>query len=176
MPKSRSSKQATASELTSRLKVGRGVVFADFTGLSVKEMETLRRELRTAGVSYEVVKKTILRRSLGDAGFDGAAVAQLKGSVGVAVSEHDEVEPAKLLAAFAKTHEKLQFLGGLLEQKFVGVAMVQTLSQLPSKQELLAKLVGSIHAPVSGFVRALKGNLIGLVQVIRGMQNAKSKM
>jgi len=86
----------------------------------------------------------------------------------------DEVSAARIVNNFSKTHEILQVFGGVLEGKFISVAMVKSLANLPSKQELLAKLVGSINAPVSGFVNVLAGNLRGLVGVLNNI--AKSKV
>lgn len=167
MAKTRSIKESSVSRVTDKLKQGKGIVFADFTGLFVKEMQELRAELRKAGIYYEVVKKTLLKKGLSDAGLADISIDKLKGSVSVAVSEEDEIVPAKTLVEFAKKHDKLQVLGGVMESKFIDDVKVKSLAQLPSKSELLGKLVGSINAPLSGLVGVLQGNLRGLVQVLR---------
>ncbi|MFZ5390944.1 MAG: 50S ribosomal protein L10, partial [Patescibacteria group bacterium] len=170
MAKSRSSKIATAKSLSQSLSSAKGVVMADFTGLGVKDLQELRKTLRDKGISYEVVKKTVLRRSLESAGLKEASAADLpNGSVSLAVSQNDEVETAKLLADYGKTHDKFKILGGILEKTFVNADKVNELSKLPSKQELLGQVVGSIAAPLSGFVNVLQGNLRGLVQVLKAM-------
>jgi large subunit ribosomal protein L10 len=173
MAKTRQAKEKVLSEVAAFLKKAKGLVFADYAGLTVKDMQELRRTLRSKGVSYEVVKKTILRRGLKEVGFDKVNVDNLKGMISVAVSESDEVEPAKQVMAFAKTHEKFQVLGGILETNFVDAAKVKELAKLPGKQELLGQLVGTIAAPISGLVNVLQGNLRGLVQVLSQIGNRK---
>ncbi len=172
MAKSRASKVATAKSLSESLASAKGVVMADFTGLGVKELQELRKNLRDKGISYEVVKKTVLKRSLSSAGLTEAAEANLpNGSVSLAVSQVDEVEAAKLLADYGKTHDKFKILGGILEKAFVNADKVNELSKLPSKQELLGQVVGSIASPLSGLVNVLQGNLRGLVQVFKAMSS-----
>jgi len=171
MAKKRPAKEESVAKVVELLKSARGLVFADYTGLTVKDLQDLRRQLRAQGVSYEVTKKTLLGRSLKAAGLNEITTEALKGSVSVAVSQTDEVEPARILVGFAKTHEKLQLLGGILEAKFIDGAKVRSLAKLPSKQELLGQLVGTIAAPLSGFVNVLQGNLRGLVQVLKVLSN-----
>lgn len=173
MAKTRQAKEKVLSEVAAFLKKAKGLVFADYAGLTVKDMQELRRTLRSKGVSYEVVKKTILRRGLKEVGFDKVNVDNLKGMVSIAVSESDEVEPAKQVMIFAKTHEKFQVLGGILETNFVDAAKVKELAKLPGKQELLGQLVGTIAAPISSLVNVLQGNLRGLVRVLSQIGNRK---
>lgn len=174
MAKTRLSKETSVSRVTDKLKTGKGIVFADFTGLLVKEIQELRTELRKAGVYYEVVKKTILKRGLAGAGLNNVSVDELKGSVSVAVSNDDEVVPAKTLVAFAKNHDKLKVLGGVLASSYVDESRIKALAKLPGKQELLGKLVGSIQAPLAGLVNVLQGNIRGLVQVLKAISEKSS--
>lgn len=167
MAKTRAIKEASVSRLVDNLKSGRGIVFADFTGLLVKEMQEIRRELRKSGIYFEVVKKTLLKRGLAEAGLKEVPVDKIIGSVSVAVSSEDEIVPAKTIVTFAKKFDKLKVLGGVLESNYVDDNKVKSLAQLPSKPELLGKLVGSINAPLSGFVNVLQGNIRGLVQVLK---------
>ena len=174
MAKSRQAKEAAVARMSQQLKAGRGIVFADFTGLLVKELQELRVALRQAGVYYEVVKKTLLKRGLSDAGLTNISVDGLGGSVSVAVSREDEVAPAKTLIDFAKTHDKLKVFGGVLENNYVEADKIKFLAKLPSKPELLGQLVGSIKAPLTGLVNVLQGNLRGLVQVLKAVGDKKS--
>jgi large subunit ribosomal protein L10 len=169
MAKKRQAKEKSIVEVTALLKGAKGVVFADYTGLSVKDLQELRRQLRVKGVSYEVTKKTLLAKALKQAGLESVSVTSLQGSVSLAASQSDEVEPAKLLSGFAKTHDKLKLLGGILELNFIDASKVGSLASLPSRDELLAKVVGSLASPMSGMVNVLQGNLRGLVQVLRAM-------
>ncbi len=166
MPKTRQKKESLVAELITALKDSKGAVFADFTGLTVKEISELRKILREQGIAYEVLKKTLLAKSLDKVQINGLSVDNFVGSISLATSPNDEVAPAKLLVEFAKKHEKLQILGGLMNQSFVGQEQVKFLAKLPSKQELLGKLVGTITAPAVGLLRVLSGNLRGLLQIL----------
>ncbi len=167
MAKSRRAKEQSLKEVGAMLQGARGIVFVDYAGLTVKEMQELRRTLSAKGVAFEVAKKTVLGRAFKSAGLSQVDVAGLNGMVSLATSGTDEVEAARELTAFAKTHEKMKLLGGVLEGAFVDAARIKELAKLPGKQELLGILVGTLQAPLAGFVNVLQGNLRGLVQVLR---------
>lgn len=171
MAKSKSSKIQTVADLASQLKSAKGLVFANYTGLTVKEMQELRKALRVVGVSYEVAAKTLISRAFGEVGLDSNITKSLSGGVSVAISQTDEVSPARALLEFSKTHDKFQLIGGLLEAKFIDAVRVKELAKLPSRAELLAKLVGSIKSPLNGLAQVLQGNLRGLVQVLSAKAN-----
>jgi large subunit ribosomal protein L10 len=111
-------------------------------------------------------------RALADAGLE-SSVKAMEGQIAISISQADEVAPAKIIAKFANGKETLKIMGGILGTKSMSVAEVNALSVLPSKEELLAKLVGTINAPVSGFVNVLAGNLRGLVQVLKSVADSK---
>jgi len=167
MAKSKISKVKTLSELTEMVKSARGMVFANYAGLTVKDMQELRRHLRAQGISYEVAKKTLLEKAFKDAGLTDINVKQIQGMVSLATSATDEVEPAKQVVEFSKTHDKFKVLGGVMESAFIDNTRVLALAKLPSKQQLLGQLVGVIAAPMTGLVRVMQGNLRGLVQVLK---------
>lgn len=172
MAKTRVQKEEALSSLTEGLKTAKGVVFANFQGLKVKESEELRKKCREEGVRYVASKKTILDRALKDAGHEVDAKA-FSGGVSVVLGS-DEVAPAQIIAEYAKTHEVLKIFGGILEGSFIDAAKVTALSKLPSKQQLLGQLVGTLNAPVSGFVNVLAGNLRGFVTVLDAVKEKKS--
>lgn len=175
MAKSRASKEQSKSVVQEMLTDAKGVVLADFTGLSVKDMQELRRELRKEGLSYEAVKKTVFKKALAEAGLPEAVdVKTIQGSLSVAVSKEDEVAAARAVSAFAKTHDKLKILGGILEKSFIAATKVKALADLPSKQQLLGQVVGTMQAPVTGFVRVLQGNVRGLLYALKAIQEKKS--
>lgn len=173
MPKTRAEKEAVVQDLTEKLGRMRSMVFANYEGLTVKEVEELRRELAKAGVTYSVAKKTLLARAMELAGtsIDPRTIA---GNFGTAIAFEDEVAPARIMATFAKQHEALRMVAGVLEGKLLDKAAVVALAKLPSKQELIGKAVGSIAAPLSGFVRVLAGNLRGLVYTLQAIKESKS--
>jgi len=172
MAQTRSQKEAIVKKLAQSLKNSKAVVFSDFKGFTVKDMTALRRELREQGVELSVVKKTLINLALKDAKIE-ADVEKMEGQIAVAVSEKDEVAAAKIIEKFAKANENIKIVGGILGTKELLAEEVKALAKLPSKEELLSKLVGTLNAPVSGFVNVLAGNLRGLVQVLKAIGDAK---
>lgn len=173
MPKTKQQKQETVKSLEDGLKQAKAVVFANFQGLKVSESEELRRECRKNDIKVVAAKKTLVKRACEDVGLKDIDPKVFAGGVATFMALGDEVSAAKVVSAFAKTHEVLKIFGGVLENKFVDAIAVKSLASLPGKQELLARLVGSINAPVSGFVNVLAGNLRGLVGVLNNIAKAK---
>lgn len=173
MAKTREKKEQEVGLLKDNLEKSKSVVFANYNGLKVKEVEELRKKCRAERVGYQVVKKTLLKKSLSEVKMESEAVSDFNGGIAVTFGFDDEVAPAKILNDFAKEHEALEFFGGFLEGSYVGPEKILALAKLPSKQELLAKVVGSIKAPVSGFVNVMAGNLRGLVQVLNAIKENK---
>jgi len=179
MPKTRQEKEITINSLTEDLARFKAAVFFDFTGLKVKHINQLRRLCEKEKINYIVAKKTIMKIALEKAGIAGFEPKSLVGNVAMAIGFEDEVAPAKLIAKFAKDNEALKLLAGILvagpkEYKFLDLAGVKSLASLPSKLELLAKMVGSIQAPLAGLVNVLSGNLRGLVQVLNSIKDKKT--
>jgi large subunit ribosomal protein L10 len=173
MPKSKQQKQETLSQTTQDAKDAKSIVFVGYHGLTVVQLEELRKQLRDEQVKFQVIKKTLIKKVLDDVKLD-VDVKNLGQGLAVAFGMNDEVSPAKILAKFQKENDALQIYGGVLEQKFMDEDQVVALSKLLSKPELYAKLVGSINAPVSGFVNVLSGTMRGLVQVINGIKDSKA--
>lgn len=173
MAKSRQQKEETLKTLKEKLAQAKSVVFASFAGLKAKEIEDLRSRVRKEGMTYTVAKKSLMKKVFDEAGVSGADPKNLSGSIGTLLSS-DEVGGAKLLDTFRKDHESLKLLGGILENRFVDAAGVLALAKLPSKQELLAKLAGSLQAPISGFVNVLAENLRALLNVLNAIKSKKS--
>ncbi len=174
MPKSKQQKQEIARDLSVRFGKATSVVFTSFNGLGVKDNEVLRSALFAKDSEYYAAKKTLLKRGLDELKIEGADLAQLDGQVAVTFGYVDEVAPAKAIAHFKKANEgKIEFLGGILENRYIDAQAVTALATLPSKEELYAKIVGSINAPVSGFVNVLAGNLHSLVRVLSAIQTTK---
>ncbi len=176
MAKSRKQKELTLGDLTEQLGKAKSVVFADMKGLTVKDATAFRNKARKENVGVLVAKKTLMRLAFKEAGYDGVDPSALQGSLVLVTGFDDEVAPAKLAAEFAKDHEALKIVAGVLERKLVDAASITALSKLPSKQELIAKLVGSINAPLSGFVNVLAGNLRGLVNVMNAIKDQKASV
>jgi large subunit ribosomal protein L10 len=172
MPKTRQQKQELVEKMSAKFKGGKAAIFANYCGLNATDTELLRRKCRLEDVDFIALKKTLLTLVLKDNGIENFDAKDMEGSLGVAISK-DEVSAAKILKEFAKTHDKVTFMGGVLEGKLLQVAEVKALASLPSKQELLAKLVGTLNAPLTGFVNVLQGNIRGLVNVLNAVKNTK---
>jgi len=154
------------------LQSAKSVVFVGYHGLTVPEIEILRAQARAEGILLRVIKKTLLQRAFASQKLDINA-KELGKDLAVAFSNSDEVAAAKILNKFKKEHDALKIYGGLLENKLIDAAAVLSLAKLPGKLELYAKLVGSMNAPVSGFVNVLSGTMRGLVNVLNGIKDAK---
>jgi large subunit ribosomal protein L10 len=166
-------KKEIVTDLSEKLKNSKAVVFSDYKGLAVKDMMRLRKDLREQGIDFKVTKKTLMDLAFKNAKIE-ADVNKMEGQLALAISSEDEVAAAKIMAKTAKENENLKILGGILGIKFLEKEEVMALSKLPSKEELLAKLVGTLNAPVSGFVNVLAGNLRGLVNVLKAVADNKA--
>lgn len=171
---SRQVKETQVSELAALLGNAKLTAFAQYQGLSVKDLQSLRREAREAGVTIKVVKNRLVRVALGqNEQLKNVDTSLLTGQLLYAMSAEDEVAPAQVLAKFAKTHDALQLIGAidatgtLMEQ-----ADVKALAALPTKEQLRGMLVGTIAAPLSGFVNVLAGNVRGVLNVLNARAEA----
>ena len=160
--------------LTEKIKVAKSAVFVDFKGLIVKDSTELKKSLRASGVEYVVVRKTLLDIALKNAGIEGVSIKSMEGQIALSLSNNDEVSAAKIIDTFAKTNDKVKMLGGLLGTQVMSAAEVKALAKIPSKEQLLGQLVGTLNAPISGFVNVLAGNLRGLVQVLNAVKEQKA--
>jgi len=170
----RNQKHELVKELTEKIKAAKSVFFVDFKGLKVKDATILKKSLRAAEVEYVVVRKTLIDIALKNAGIEGANIAKVEGQVALSLSVADEVVGAKIIDTFAKTNENVKMLGGVLGTQLMTAAEVKALAKVPSREQLLGQLVGTLNAPVSGFVNVLAGNLRGLVQVLGAISEQKA--
>lgn len=173
MAKTKLQKDEFIKQFTDSLAKAKSLVFVHFDGLKVKEIEELRKIFRKENVHYVVAKKTLLKKAFETAGVKNFDPATLEKEIGVAFGMTDEVAPARIIQKFSKDHEALKAFGGVLENSYVGKEKVIELASLPSREELLAKVVGSMNAPVSGFVNVLAGNLRNLVYVLSAIKDTK---
>ncbi len=149
----------------------KGVVFFNYANLTVHQFEELRSKLREEDTKVRVIKRKLLQLAFKNKKIEVADDA-VSAQVAIATGS-DEVLPAKVIADFKKDHKDIEFYGGLLESNFIDAAQVQQMSTLPTKQELLAKVVGSLNAPMSGFVNVMSGNLRGLVTALNAIKEQK---
>jgi large subunit ribosomal protein L10 len=166
MATTRQQKEETLKEITADMAVAKGVVFVDLHGLTVEQSQILRRSLREKGVKTKVAKKTLIVLAGKENGFE-IDKAMLDGQIALAFSMEDEVAAAQELYKMGKKNEAIQLVGGIFEGKVADKAMITTVAQLPSREELLAKLVGSMNAPISGFHGVSRNIISGFVQVCK---------
>ena len=156
-------KKAQVAELIEALKGATTGVLVDYRGLTVEEDTKLRNDLRAAGVKYFVVKNTLLRLAANQTGLEDLD-SILHGPTALAISE-DAVAPAKVLADFAKDNETLEIKSGFMDGKVLSLDEIKTLAKTPSKEVLIAKLMGSLNSPISGLARLLSTIAEGGVEI-----------
>lgn len=170
----RQEKEEIVKKLVDKFNSAEAVVFMDYAGMTVADFGKLRKELRKTKGSVLIAKNTLVKRALDKSDRKGLKIEQFKGPIALAFSGDDVVAPARLIQKLAKEQKKNRIMKGLLENKLIEKTAVVSLAQLPTKPEMLGKLVGTIQAPISGFVNVLAGNLRGLVQVLSAIKDAKS--
>ena len=146
-------KKGVVAEIAEKLQKSASCVVVDYKGLKVEELTELRNKFREAGIDYKVYKNTLVRRAAAEVGnmaqFDDV---NLVGTNAIAFGYEDPVAPAKIVNDFAKTHPKIELKMGFVEGEFYDAENIKKLAEIPSREELIAKLLGSLKAPVSNFV------------------------
>jgi len=168
----RSEKEQLVEEMKAKVAEAKTVVLVNYQGLKVKEIYNLKKKLFEAGIKFQIVKNSLMKITLKDAGIDFDATL-LDQPIAVVWGMEDEIAPAKSTVSFTKEAEKLQIVGGIVNGKFVDASIIKQLAALPSREELLAKLVGTLNAPMSGLVNVLQGNLRSLVYILSQYQAKK---
>ncbi|MDD5568999.1 MAG: 50S ribosomal protein L10 [Candidatus Pacebacteria bacterium] len=165
MPLTKEKKQSIVSDLETKIARQKAMVFMDFTGVKVKDLAELRNQLKEQGSELKVAKKTLLKIALKNKNIE-LDPKDIPGEIALALGYEDEVAPSKAIYQFVKINKKAKILGGYLMRKFYGAEQIINLAQLPGREQLLGNLVGTINAPISGFVSALHGNLRNLVYAL----------
>lgn len=157
-------KNEVLSELKALFETSSASVASDYSGLKANEMTALRKAMAEKGIRLVVTKNTLVKKALEQAGLEIDQTILDKPAI-FAFGE-DEVETAKVLSVFAKEHNALEILGGIIRGEATDQAKIKTLALLPSREELQGKLVGILAAPTYGLVNVLHGNIRGLVSVL----------
>ena len=147
-------KKPVVEEISNSIKDAAAVVLVNYKGTNVEQDTQMRKELREAGVVYKVYKNTMMNFA-----FKGTACEELcqhlEGTNALAVCTEDATAPARILAKYAKTVPTLELVAGVVEDAYYDKAGIEALSQVPSREELLGKLLGSIQSPIANFARVL---------------------
>ncbi len=148
-------KQPVVQEISSAIDGAQSVVLVDHRGLTVQQDTELRKQLREAGVTYKVYKNTMMNFAFKGTDCEGLSDL-LNGPSALAVSKDDATAPARILCEFAKKAEKLEIKGGVVEGKVLDVDALKEVSQVPSRDVLLSRLLGSFQSPIASFARVIK--------------------
>ena len=148
-------KQKAVAELAEQIRNSVSGVLVNYQGISVDADTAMRKELREAGVRYTVVKNTLTGRACDMVGY-GDMKPYLNGMTAIAISENDAVAPAKILKKYADKVESFQILAGYLDGAVIDATTVNALADIPSKETLIAKFLGSIQSPLYGFAYAIQ--------------------
>ncbi|MDF2887135.1 MAG: ribosomal protein [Lacrimispora sp.] len=148
-------KQPVVSEIKELLEGAETAVVVDYRGITVAQDTDLRKKLREAGISYKVYKNTMIRFAAEGTVFEALAPV-LEGPTAIAVSKTDATAPARILAEFAKKAPALEIKGGVVEGVFYDAKAMEMISNIPSREILLGRLLGSIQSPITNFARVLK--------------------
>ena len=173
---SRAAKEQAVDTLTGELGRIKLAVMTDYRGLTVREVEELRTTLRDQGITYRVAKNTLLRLATkNNPALKGIDPATFTGPMALAMGFDDEVAPARVIFQYAKAHDALEIAGAITgDGQVLSPAQVKALANLPTREQLIAQLVGTIAAPLSGFVGVMSGNLRSIVYVLNALQEQKA--
>ncbi len=168
MAKTRQQKEQDLQELTEKVKAAKSIVLTEYRGTSVKDIDTFRRSLEKEHVFTKVYKVTLIRKAFEAAGIPSASI-DYKTPVVLSISEEDETAPARVIKTVGKDVKTISMLAGVADGQFLTKAQMESLADMPSKDQLRAQLVGTLNAPISGFVNVLAGNLRGLINVLNAI-------
>ena len=147
-------KKPIVEEISENIKDAQSVVLVDYRGLTVEEDTKLRKELRNAGITYKVYKNTMMNFAFKGTDFEQLA-DQLEGPSAIAISKDDATAPARVIAKFAKSAPALEIKAGVVEGTLYDAKGMEAIAKIPSREELLSKLLGSIQSPIANFARVM---------------------
>jgi large subunit ribosomal protein L10 len=148
-------KQPIIDEIKAQLEGAKSIVVVDYRGISVADVTELRKQCREANVVYKVFKNTMVKRAVEGTEFEGI-IADLEGPNAFAISKEDATAPARVVAGFSKKAKVLKLKSGVVEGTYYDADGINTIATIPSREELLAKFLGSIQSPIANFARVIK--------------------
>ena len=166
-------KEQLVEEIKNRFNDSGAVLLADYRGLSVKELQQLRVKLREAGAELTVYKNSLTEIAMRELALP-SMTEYLSGPTAFVFGGEDPVAPAKVLTQFAKEHKALELKGGLVENQVVDAASVKAIATLPSREELIAKLLGTMLNPIVGFARVLNGPTEAFARTVQAVADQKA--
>ena len=173
MALTREQKQTIIKDLETKIEKQKSIVFMDFSKIKVKELAKLRENLKNEGSEMKVAKKSLMEIALKNKNIELDS-KKLEGEVAIVFGYQDEIAPSKIVYQFSKENVNAKILGGFLENKFCEMADVIKLAELPSKEQLLGMLVGTLSAPATNLVGVLSGNMRKLVIALSQIRDQKA--
>jgi len=170
----RPEKQAVVEQLREWIDQSKGMVFFSFEGLTSKDMQAMRAEMKRNGLTVKVVKNTLLELAVKEVGLN-VDESLFRGTTALLFSSEDELAPFKLFIEQVKKYGVLQAKGGILEGRWISAKEVDAIAKLPGRQELYAQLVGVVSSPMRGLVTVLSGPYRNLVYVLQAIKEKKEK-
>ena len=174
MANPRKEKEAAIDMLRDKLENSRASVLTDYRGLTVEEMNDLRRKLREENIEFKVAKNTLTRIAAKEVGLEDIN-QYLEGPTAIAFGVDDPVVPAKILSQFAKDHKALEIKAGVLEGEVIALERVKALADLPSKEQLLGQIANAMQAPISNLVNVLQAPIRDLAMVVEALRGKKEQ-
>lgn len=166
-------KTENVEEIKAKIEKSQSVVLVDYRGLNVEQLTELRSRYRAAGVDYKVYKNSMMRFAFKDSGLEEFN-EYLKGPSAIAFGYDDPVSAAKITSEFVKDNEKLEIKAGIVDGKVIDVAGVNNLAKLPSKEVLVAQVLGGFNSPIQGFANVLQGTIRSLATVLNAIAEDKA--
>lgn len=173
MPNETNKKLVT--ELSQKVADAKSIVFAEYHGLDANQISDLRKQLRESGSEMTVAKNTLVKLALKENGHNGEIEKELEGPVATFFGNEDAIAPIKILSDFAKNFELPKIKIGLVDGKVTNASELEILSNLPSREELLARVVGGLKSPITKIVNVLGGSQRGLVTVLSAIADKKTE-
>ena len=167
-------KQAVVQEIKEAIENSKSISIVEYRGLNVADISELRKQYREAGVNYKVYKNTLVNIALSELGYEGYE-EYLSGPNGFVFSNEDMVQGPKISVDFEKDHEALKVKAGIIDGKVVDADSVKALAKLPTKEVLLAQVLGGLNAPIQGFASVLNATLSSLVYALNAVKEKKEQ-
>lgn len=168
MAQTKQQKQNILEDLKEKINSQKSMAFVDFKGLGVKDLSLLRKKIKEVGGQLKVAKKTLIKLALEKSGLK--LEKDLEGEIAIIFAFEDWLLPLKRAYQFSQTNENLKLISGIFDKEFIEKEKILMLAQLPSREELLAKLVGTISNPISDLVNVLQGNIKGLIYALSAIK------
>jgi len=168
------SKKKVVQEIKEKIENSKAIVLVDYRGLDVAEVSDLRTKYREAGVDYKVYKNTMMRFAFKEAGYE-EFTDNLTGPNGVAFSLEDAIGAAKVSNNFSKDNKKLKIKAGIVDGEVIDIEQIKELADIPGREVLIAKVLGALNSPITGFANVLQGNVRNLVYPLNEIKEKKEE-